>query len=319
VSGRSLVLVLVEDAPDLDWTVDCAVRIAAQQEAAIHMIHVVRPDAPPDTTADGVDDTELGTRLSSLRKAATQTGVVVRLVTLRGKAESVIPAYAQLRSAQLIIVGRYYGSSSLWRNAAVAGHLSRVSPVPVLVIPPRGSGSNHRQPLPLTRIVAPVDFRVASAAALRLAADLARRHAARLTILHAIENAPAYLMLSGSEASRATRRLAARAVSIGQRLRRSAIRFGAADAEARIVTGDAHRAILEAASEEDAALIVMGAAPRARVDELVFGSTLRAVLRAAKIPVLVLPVAAGAHAWPECSRTRGSVSGQPEDADRAAA
>jgi nucleotide-binding universal stress UspA family protein len=42
---------------------------------------------------------------------------------------------------------------------------------------------------------------------------------------------------------------------------------------------------------------VMGVPPRGRMDEVLFGSTLREVVRQAVSPVLVLPVVAGAHEW----------------------
>jgi hypothetical protein len=46
-----------------------------------------------------------------------------------------------------------------------------------------------------------------------------------------------------------------------------------------------------------AGLIVMGVAPRHWLDRIVFGSTLRAVLRRAETPILILPVVAGEHPW----------------------
>ena len=39
----------------------------------------------------------------------------------------------------------------------------------------------------------------------------------------------------------------------------------------------------------------MGVPPRSRFDEVLFGSTLRTVLRRAEVPVLVLSVLAGAY------------------------
>jgi len=46
-----------------------------------------------------------------------------------------------------------------------------------------------------------------------------------------------------------------------------------------------------------------GVPPRGRVDEVLFGSTIRSVPRRATIPVLVLPVVAGAHEWIAGART----------------
>ena len=72
---------------------------------------------------------------------------------------------------------------------------------------------------------------------------------------------------------------------------------GFGDAEPIVVTGNAFRGIVAIAKETSADLIVMGVAPRSRVDEALSGSTLRAVLRSATVPVLVVPVVGGAHEW----------------------
>jgi nucleotide-binding universal stress UspA family protein len=104
-------------------------------------------------------------------------------------------------------------------------------------------------------------------------------------------------VFSGGEAWRVARRLPAEQKVLAERLKRKALAFGSGHGEPVVVTGDADRGILEAASETGADLIVMGVTPRTRIDETVFGSTLRGVLRRAKTPVLVLPVIAGAHEW----------------------
>ena len=84
---------------------------------------------------------------------------------------------------------------------------------------------------------------------------------------------------------------------VGERMKRKALALGSGDVDAVVVTGDAHRSIVETATAMAADLIVMGVAPRTWIDEAAFGSTLRTVLRGAKIPVLVLPVVGEAHDW----------------------
>jgi hypothetical protein len=65
------------------------------------------------------------------------------------------------------------------------------------------------------------------------------------------------------------------------------------------MTDDPGTSITRTAAENAADLIVMGVAPRTWLDEAVFGSTLRAVLRKTQTPVMVLPVIAGAPEWIE--------------------
>jgi nucleotide-binding universal stress UspA family protein len=105
------------------------------------------------------------------------------------------------------------------------------------------------------------------------------------------------MVFSGGEAWRLVQRLPAEAKVLAERLNRKAIAFGSRDADPVVVTGDAHRGIVQTATETAADLIVMGVAPRTRIDEAISGSTLRGVLRRAKMPVLVLPVISGAHEW----------------------
>jgi len=87
--------------------------------------------------------------------------------------------------------------------------------------------------------------------------------------------------------------------AVAERLRRKAVSFGADDVDTEVATGLADGAILEIATRSDADLIVMGIAPRAWLDRLLFGSTLRRVLRRTTVPVLVVPVVAGTHTWPD--------------------
>ena len=54
-----------------------------------------------------------------------------------------------------------------------------------------------------------------------------------------------------------------------------------------------------AASETNADVIVMGVAPRTWLDRLLFGSTVRCVLRRADVPVLNIPVMGRAEGWSE--------------------
>ena len=107
------------------------------------------------------------------------------------------------------------------------------------------------------------------------------------------------MVLSGGDARRVIRNLQGRATQVAERLRRKIPADVRIRVEARVTTGEPHRGILDIASEVNADLIVMGVPPRSRFDEVLFGSTLRSVLRRAKVPVLVLPVLAGAYRWLE--------------------
>ena len=286
---RSLVLVAIDGARDGRSTADFAVRLAKQREAELRVIQVQARVS--GRLIEPSDNAGLRAALRALRRV---DGVHISYITLAGAPERVIPAYAQLAGATVVVVGRTYGTSDFWRNIRVVRRLSRTSPVPVIVVPRRRSAFDV-QPLSLTRIVAAVDFTVASALALRNAVGLARAHGARLTAVHAMGvPGPVY---SGGEAWRVIQQLPAKASLLAERLKKQVSAAGSNDVEPVVVTGEAATVITQKAAESAADLIVMGVAPRTWLDEVVFGSTLRAVLRKAKTPVLVLPVAAGAHTW----------------------
>jgi nucleotide-binding universal stress UspA family protein len=291
VFNRSLVVVAVDGSPDTERTVQYAARIAKRRGADVHVIQVVSRRSGTLWRAPE-SERMLRARLRALRPAVEQEGVSVRIVALRGSHDSVIPAYAQLNAASLVVMGHHYGSSRVWRNSSVASRLSRSSPVPVLVVPvPRDPAAR-----PVNRILAAVDFTVSTAIALRTAADWSKRHGARLTMLHVMEPLD-QLALSGGEAWRLVHRLPAEVKVRSKRLKRKATAAGAANAEPIVVTGNAFHGIVATAKKTSADLIVMGVAPRSRVDEALSGSTLRAVLRRATVPVLVVPVVGGAHEW----------------------
>jgi nucleotide-binding universal stress UspA family protein len=105
------------------------------------------------------------------------------------------------------------------------------------------------------------------------------------------------MVFSGGEAWRLLRRLPVNAEARSEVVKRTARAHGAPNAEPVVATGDAHRLIVDTVTETAADLIVMGVAPRSWMDEMVSGSTLRAVLRHATVPVLVVPVVAGDYDW----------------------
>jgi nucleotide-binding universal stress UspA family protein len=272
--NRHPVLVAIDHATDVKRILAVALSTATARGADVHVIQVV-----PHGAAH-VDD-----------------GTGVRRVTLRGRPEHVIPAYAELHEATVLVVERHYGSSRFWRNGRVVNDLARRSPIPLLVLPARPMADRAPESAP-RRILAPVDFSTASAVALRTALDLSRRHGARVTLLHAIKDVPRHMVFSGSEAWQVVRRLPAHVGAVSGRLRRKAAFFGADDVGTEVATGAADSAILEIARRSDTDLIVMGVAHRPWLHRVLVGSTLRRVLRRATVPVLVVPVVAGAHTWP---------------------
>ena len=232
--NRSVVIVPVERATDVARVVRVATAIAASP-VDVHLVQVM--------TADGLWAMEQEGRgpaawSPGTRSAPAREGAAIRTVRVRGKAEAIIPAYAQLVGARAIIVERDYGTPRIWRSAAVVRRLSRSSPVPVLVLPAQGPALDRVARGDISRVVVAVDSSVGSAVALRTGVALARRHDARLTMLHAIKNVPEHMVFSGSEAWRVMQRLPAQERQMAGQLRQRAALLGDTNAQAQVVTGD---------------------------------------------------------------------------------
>ncbi len=309
---RPLVVVPVDSSRGAETSVAYALALAQRRGADVDLLHVVRPRGP--SVFEAPDLGLVGQTLSprhrmehvpgeprpealALAFAAAPDDVHVRQMTRKGEPGKAIGAYAQLAMAAVIVIGKYYGSSRWRSSTAVVSRLSRSTPVPLLIVPPQDTAGAALRTGPFVNIVSAVDFTVSSAVALRTALDLAQTSGGRVTMVHALKNAPGRLVLSGSEASAAIDEVHAEIANVAARLRRTIPDAAAGRVDSRVTTGDPHRGILEVASQVQADLIVMGVPPRGRVDEVLFGSTLRGVLRRASSPVLVLPVAAGAHEW----------------------
>lgn len=237
-------------------------------------------------------------RLEHSIDAAERGGIHVRTIAYRGEATRIVTSYVQLVKATLLVIGQHYGTPRWRRNTRIVSTLSRAAPAPVLVLPPHRRSEQNKS-LSIGHIVSAVDFTVASAVAVRTVLELIRQTGARLTLVHALKNAPHHMVYSGGEALRVARNLKGQAAQVAEHLRRKIPADANIRVDARVTTGDPHRGILDVASEVKADLIVMGVPPRGRFDEVLFGSTLRSVLRRAKIPVLVLTVLAGAYKWLE--------------------
>ena len=307
---RPLIVVPVDGSADGDTTVDYALALAGRRGADVDLLHVVRPRGPsvfdnPDiavvgqTSSSGrvADSSDKRASLKRPSVTAGPEGTHIRNVTSKGEPARAIAAYAQLSEAAVIIIGKYYGSPRWRRSGSIAVSLGRSAPIPVLIVPPPVDGDPVGAAAPFAHIVSAADFTVSSAVALRAALDIARASGGRVTLVHAMKDSSGRMVFSGGEALNAIDEMHAKAAKVAARLRRAIPASAAGRVDSRVTTGEPQHGILDVAAQVDADLIVIGVPPRSRFDEVLFGSTLRGVVRRASCPVLVVPVVAGAHEW----------------------
>ena len=138
------------------------------------------------------------------------------------------------------------------------------------------------------QIIAPVDFSPLSELGLRWAGALARCGDARLTVVYANPlNPPAYFTAGRVEELQVRHREETR--EAGEQLRRFAsAALGPAAFEARVAQALPVDAILAAAEETGADLIVMGTHGRSGFNRFMLGSVAERVLHQSTIPVLTV-------------------------------
>ena len=298
VATRAVIVCPVDFTPGARTVAAYALELARELEADVHLLHVAQAARPPRPELEGTrwqeDPVTDWSGLMELARGAFSDASRVRMITHSGSATSIIPAYAQLSAAILVVMGRDYGTSRWWRNASVARRLRWSCPCPVLIVPP----SRTSAPASFEKILCAIDWTVASAVAFRTALDLTRRRKSHLTLVHVLE-VTRDLLFSGPEALTLAEQAQKQAAVAAERLRRRVSREELQGVDVRYLSGAPHRRILDVASEIEADVIIVGVAPRGPLDEFGSPSTSAAVLRHATCSVLFVPVPAGAYDWLE--------------------
>lgn len=148
----------------------------------------------------------------------------------------------------------------------------------------------------LRKILVPTDLHPSSRGAVEMALSMGRKYGATVVLLH-VYAVPIYAFPDGALLSTAS--LASElsnAAQIG--LNRAALEFGGhgVDVVAVLREGSAEDEILAVAEEQSVDLIVVGTHGRHGLKRALLGSVAESVLRDAKVPVLVVPIASSGAA-----------------------
>ena len=130
-------------------------------------------------------------------------------------------------------------------------------------------------------ILCALDFSAVSAVVLRYSHALARKHSARLLLVHIVDALPIVAPAITSEYEQAVG--AAR-----KRLEDMTHNLSAAGAEIVVEVGDSALELIELAASLKADLVVLGTHGRSGLDKLLMGSTAEEVLSAADCPVITI-------------------------------
>src|SRR5688572_19628818 len=136
------ILVAVDLSESRDAAFERALLLARNWNAALYLLHARQP-RPVSRFAISGEDLELESNdaeqshLKALLRSAKNEGVQVQAIDAEGDPAPALAAYAGLVEADLIVIGRDFGSSRLWRSPRVAATVGRSAPVPVLIVPSR--------------------------------------------------------------------------------------------------------------------------------------------------------------------------------------
>jgi nucleotide-binding universal stress UspA family protein len=202
-----------------------------------------------------------------------------------GDPADVIARYARFRGADLVVIGTR-GASGIrhFLLGSVTEEVIRRSTVPVLAVPPQAAPAPS---LPFQNVLVATDFSAASLAALDASIRLGAGEAARVTLLHVIDD-PDENELFVARPYDVHRHAAERESSVRDSLDEIVHRVfaGRRTPGVSVVRGHAAHEILASAENLGADLLVMGVHGRNPVDTALFGSTTNQVVRRATCPVL---------------------------------
>lgn len=276
-----------------DGAIELAVAMGNASGARVRILAVVQPSptvAPELTALVALDPTELDAKCVARaaveaqlkRLAIPQRKVEIEIGT--GDPPTIISRAARVAHAAMILLGaddhdlleRLFGGDTAVRVA-------RAADVPVLVVP---RGCSH---VPESAVVA-IDFSDASVRA----GQVALRLFPDLTALHLVHVAPAPQPALELVASMHTR-YAEAAERAFEAVREAMVPPAYTVVTRQIVRGNAARELLRAARERGVDLIVAGSHGHSAFERVLVGSVATALLRGARVPVLVLPAEAATH------------------------
>jgi nucleotide-binding universal stress UspA family protein len=246
-------------------------------------IFAVRPLFPQLHLDDALKSSELETAihdalLERIRAVTTressQTGIEIE----QGTVHAGILRAAERIGAGAVVVGGKVDHRGLHILGNAAEHVVRYAHCPVLVARPSPEG----------KVLAATDFSDPALPAVEAGAAEARRRKADLTILHAIDLLPVMSPYYGEFLGMPPMDLGDRMRKLWQARLDECVRHFKAKGGGLLRDGPAAAAILSAASELPAQLVVVGSHGRTGLSRVALGSVAEAVVRAAPCSVLTV-------------------------------
>jgi len=309
---RGPIVVLLDGSELAEQAVPVAAALATRADAELVLVHVHAPTPVDPIHVEGLP--VIDEQWRSLRRKHEQAyldgarerlaaGARASTVLLEGRVTSAVATYAGERAAQLLVLTTH-GRSGLERAwlGSVADELTRISPVPVLLIRPQTAPSATR----FRRILVPLDGSPLAETVLEHAIRLAKLEPeAEIMLLEVLPDdstpvvVPASLLgpSAASEERTREREAVARAYldGIAARVRSAGLLATPRIQAARRVAAT----ILETAQSEHVDLVALSTHGRSGLLRMALGSVADKVVRGSQTPILLYrPLANTAPAAP---------------------
>lgn len=292
------ILVPLDGSACSEEALDLASWIATRSGADVRLCHVREPSEPAFSASAVEDEAAVRSHFEEYlgvltRRSSRDLGRPVSCRVTMGSPITRLIELAHEAEADLIVLTTHGhgGLSHAWLGGTAEG-VARQAGTPVLLVRPGTSDAPGR--FAFRRVLVPLDGSDTAERALRAAADFAQIAGAALHLLSVVElpvelpsaAGAGTIRLSGVE-DPAARRTHARAYldAVARRLRETRLQV---DAEVRDAISPA-TAILQAAAEVGADAIAMATHGRSRLRRMPVGSVSDKVVRAAGVPVLLVP------------------------------
>jgi nucleotide-binding universal stress UspA family protein len=297
---RGPIVVLLDGSELAEQAVPVAAALARRADAELVLVHVHAPTAVDPIHVEGLP--VIDENMRSLRRNHEQAyldgarerlaaGARATTVLLEGRVASAVATHAGARAAQLLVLTTHgrSGFERAWLGS-VADELTRVSPVPLLLIRPQAAPSATR----FRRILVPLDGSPLAETVVEHAIHMAKLEPdAEIVLLEILPDdstpvlVPASLLgpSAASEERARKRETAARVYLDGIAAR---VRSTGLGATARIQAARAVAAtILETARSERVDLVALSTHGRSGLLRMALGSVADKVVRASQTPVLL--------------------------------
>jgi universal stress protein E len=287
------ILVATDFSPAAEQALEHAASLARRSHAALRVVHVIEAGTNPETAEHLLDVRKqiaeverLDVEVQWLREGGLQAASV----PCTGRAAEAILREAEAAAADLIVMGT--GGSGEWRHRVLGSTTRRVvehANCPVLAVH-ASDVVRERQP---RRVLVATDFSAGARGAALSAARLfglasedsvVLAHAYQLTPTVTVEMAPlSWAEVDGALREQATAQLDREA---------GAVRGTGLDLRSELLDGYPVEALVRAAHDLDADLVVTGTLGRTGLAHMLLGSTAERVVERAPCPVLVVPAKA---------------------------